>query len=150
MKYIIVTVLFFVITALVFNGYLTQLKMERNKNNVLKFYDLMFNQNKPDEAVKLYVGDVYIQHNPLVKDGKQGFIDYFEKMQKAFPGKHVVFKKVFSEKNYVIFHCLQQWPGDKDYASIDIFRLNEQGKIVEHWDVLQVIPNDSENKNTMF
>ncbi|WP_209025851.1 nuclear transport factor 2 family protein [Legionella israelensis] len=124
--------------------------LERNKQNVIEFYDLMFNKNKPDQAIAKYVGDTYIQHNPHVKDGKDGFIEYFRRMAKEYPGKKVTFKKIIAENNFVVLHCLQEWPGDKNYAGIDIFRLSESGKILEHWDVLQVTPPGSKNGNSMF
>lgn len=123
---------------------------EQNKNNAVAFYDLMFNQCNPEKAISLFVGDVYIQHNPHVGDGKKAFIEYFERMASEYPGKKVTFKKIIGENNYVVLHCLQQWPGDKDYAGIDIFRFDEKGKIAEHWDVLQIIPEESKNNNTMF
>ena len=125
-------------------------KLEDNKKNAQAFYDLMFNQCEPREAVEKYVGDVYIQHNPHVGDGKEAFIEYFEKMARDYPGKKTRFVRSIAEGNYVVLHCHQEWPGSDDYAGIDIFRFDDNGKVVEHWDVLQVITGESENDNGLF
>lgn len=124
--------------------------LEQNKQNAQAFYDLMFNQCKPREAIDRYAGAEYIQHNPDVADGKEAFIQYFDRMAAEYPGKKVTFKRAFAEGHHVILHCHQQWPGDLEYAGIDIFRFDDSGKVIEHWDVLQIVPETSKNNNTMF
>jgi predicted SnoaL-like aldol condensation-catalyzing enzyme len=129
---------------------MTDERLQRNKDNAKAFYDLMFNQNRPVEAIEKYAGATYIQHNPHVADGKQAFIDYFEKMAADYPGKHVEFVRAVAEDDLVVLHCHQTWPGDSDYAGVDIFRVDDDGKVVEHWDVLQVVPDTTVHGNGMF
>lgn len=123
---------------------------DRNKRNVQAFYDLMFNQCDPRAAIERYAGNDYIQHNPEVADGKEAFIAYFERMAAQYPGKSVIFKRVVAEGDLVVLHCHQIWPDNLEYAGMDIFRCDAGGRVVEHWDVLQVIPGSSNNDNTMF
>lgn len=123
--------------------------VETNIQTARAFYDLMFNQCRPRDAITRYVGDRYIQHNPMVPDGKDGFIAYFERMADAYPGKHVHIIRALGQDDLVVLHTRQEWPGDSDWAGIDIFRF-EAGRIVEHWDVLQRVPDEAANANTMF
>lgn len=123
---------------------------DERKRHVVAFYDLVFNQNEIRDTVERYVGDEFIQHNPNIETGKEGFIKFFERMAREHPRKRVTVKRAFAEGNHVILHCLQEWPGMQNFATVDIFRLNGDGKIVEHWDVMQVMPQKSANPNGMF
>jgi predicted SnoaL-like aldol condensation-catalyzing enzyme len=97
--------------------------LERNKSNVLAFYDPMFNQCQPAAAVAQYVGDVYIQHNPGVADGKEAFIAHFRGMEHAYPGKRAHVVRVIAEGHYVVVHVHTEWPGSISSGSMTTARL---------------------------
>lgn len=123
--------------------------LEEKKINAIEFYRMSYEGN-PLKAVELYVGDEYIQHNPLVGDGKQPFIDYFDRMAKEFPNKSIEFVRAVAEDSLVALHTHQKWPEGEEYVTMDFFRFDENGKIVEHWDAMQQIPEVSANGNKMY
>ena len=122
---------------------------EVNKQNAIDFYKTAYLGN-PTEAVRNYVGDEYIQHNPLVGNGKQAFIQYFNEMATAYPDKKITFVRAIAEDNLVALHTHQVWPDNDQYVTMDFFRFDDNGKIVEHWDSIQSIPNETKNGNTMY
>ena len=123
--------------------------LEQNKQNAIAFYQAAY-EGEPRKAVEQYVGDDYIQHNPLVGDGKEPFISYFERMQAEYPDKSIEFVRSVAEGNQVALHTHQTWPGGIEYVTMDFFRFDTNGKIVEHWDAMQDIPETTENGNTMY
>ena len=123
--------------------------LEANKQNAINFYRTAY-LGDPAKAVEAYVGADYIQHNPLVGNGTQPFIDYFTQMGQEFPGKSIEFVRAIAEGDLVALHTHQTWPGGDEYVTMDFFRFDEQGKIVEHWDAIQEIPETSLNGNTMY
>lgn len=123
--------------------------LQQNKQNAVSFYQMAYEGN-PSKAVALYVGNEYIQHNPDVANGTQGFIDYFERMQREYPDKTIEFVRVIAEGDLVALHTHQTWPGNDQYVTMDFFRFDDNAKIVEHWDAIQQIPKTSANPNTMY
>ena len=123
--------------------------LEANKQNTIEFYRTAY-LGEPAKAVEQYVGAEYIQHNPLLADGKQALIDYFEKMAREYPSKSIEFVRVVAEGNLVAVHTHQTWPDNEEYVTMDFFRFDDDGKIVEHWDSMQEIPNESKNGNAMY
>jgi predicted SnoaL-like aldol condensation-catalyzing enzyme len=124
--------------------------LERSKQNARDFYRMAFLDGRPREAVERYVGGQYTQHNPVVADGKEPFIAYFERMAADYPEKSIEFVRVIAEGDLVVLHTRQTWPGPDIYATMDIFRFTEGGKIVEHWDVMQIVPDELAHSNGMF
>ena len=124
--------------------------LEDNKKIVVSYYTLAFNDKKPEEAVAKYVGARYIQHNPQAPDGPDAFVQFVNGFAGQFPELHVEVKRVIAEGDLVVTHSLLTTsPDDGGTAAADIFCL-EDGRIVEHWDVLQPVPETSANANTMF
>jgi predicted SnoaL-like aldol condensation-catalyzing enzyme len=122
----------------------------RNKAVVRDFYDLAFNQRKPEEAAARYLGPYYLQHNPGAADGGPAFVAFVKRFVKAYPSLHYDFIREAAEGGLVAIHSrLIRKPGDRGMAVMDFFRL-ENGKIVEHWDAHQEVPARSANSNTMF
>ncbi|WP_316366511.1 nuclear transport factor 2 family protein [Candidatus Thiodiazotropha sp. CDECU1] len=126
-----------------------QQELEANKQNAIAFYRTAYLGN-PEKAVELYVGAEYIQHNPSVGNGKAAFIEYFDQMAKSYPKKEIEFVRVVAEGDLVALHTHQIWPGDEEYVTMDFFRFDEAGKIVEHWDSIQQIPSESKHGNSMY
>ena len=124
-------------------------KIETNKKNAIEFYKMAYLGN-PTKAVELYVGSEYIQHNPTVADGKQAFINYFTLMQQEYPNKNIEFVRTVAQEDLVALHTHQIWPGNDQYITMDFFRFDDNGKIVEHWDSIQQIPKKTKSGNTMY
>ena len=114
------------------------------------FYNRSLNLRKPAEAARKYLGPYYRQHNPGAADGADAFIAFVQGFTGAFPALHFDFKRFIAEGDLVVVHShLVRHAGDRGMAVMDIFRI-EDNRIVEHWDVLQEIPESPVNNNTMF
>ena len=120
-----------------------------NKRNAIAFYRMAY-LGKPAQAVSQYVGAEYIQHNPLVGNGKQAFIDYFDEMARDYPDKSITFVRAVAEDDLVALHTHQIWPGNDEYVTMDFFLFDKNGKIIEHWDALQTVPNETKNGNMIY
>lgn len=135
-----------------------QAQLDRNTETAVAFYETAFNEGEPEKAVERYVGvdstgqKLYIQHNPLAEDGAQAFIEFVNLFKNLlFPDLHVEIVHTIAECDRVVTHShLQLAPEERGSAVVDIFRFDNQGKIVEHWDVIQDIPADPANDNGMF
>jgi predicted SnoaL-like aldol condensation-catalyzing enzyme len=124
-------------------------QMEENKKTVAAFYDAALNQKDFDAASK-YLGDRYTQHNPTAADGPEGLKAFLAFLRDKFPNNHSEIKRIFADGDYVIVHVhAVREPGTRGNAIVDIFKL-ENGKVVEHWDVVQPIPEKPANDNGMF
>ena len=125
------------------------LQMEENKKIIAEFYDAALNQKDFEKASK-YLGTRYTQHNPVAADGPEGLKAFLAFLKDKFPNNRSEIKRIFADGDYVIVHVhAVREPGTRGNAIIDIFKL-ENGKVVEHWDVVQPIPEKAANTNGMF
>jgi predicted SnoaL-like aldol condensation-catalyzing enzyme len=125
-------------------------QLEMNKRIVSEWQELAINQRKPEEAVVKYLGPNYRQHNPGAADGPESFIAIVKWFAQNFPEFRMESRRMIAEGDIVVLHShMIRKPGDRGQAIVDIFRL-ENGKIVEHWDVVQEVPETPANNNTMF
>ena len=122
----------------------------RNVNNVLTLYQMMINESRAEEATTRFLVPGYVQHNPLIADGALALGKYFAGVKSAHPRAHVVVHRIIAVEDYVFAHVnfinlLTDDPNDTGVAGVDIYRMNAEGKAVEHWDALQVVgdPKDS-------
>lgn len=123
---------------------------EANKKIAVDYYNMALNEQKPAEAVKTFVGDRYIQHNPHVPNGTEAFVTYFTGFFKEYPQASFEIKRAVAEGDLVFLHVhFKKTPEDRGQAIVDIFRV-EKEKVVEHWDVIQDVPEKAANDNTMF
>jgi predicted SnoaL-like aldol condensation-catalyzing enzyme len=122
---------------------------ERNKENAIAFYKMAY-EGQPKLAVEKFIGDGYIQHNPDVADGLDGFINYFNRMATEYPDKSIEFVRSVAEGDMVALHTHQTWPDNDEYVTMDFFRFDKAGKIVEHWDSIQHIPEKIAHNNKMY
>jgi predicted SnoaL-like aldol condensation-catalyzing enzyme len=124
-------------------------QMEANKQAAAEFYDKAINQKDFDAASK-YLGPRYVQHNPRAADGPEGLKAFLGFLREKFPSYHSEIKRTFADGDYVILHVHNVAVlGARGRAIVDIFKF-EDGKIVEHWDVAQEIPENPANNNGMF
>lgn len=124
--------------------------MSTNTETVIAFYTRAFNDGEPEAAAAAAIGDTYVQHNPSAPDGVPAFVAYVHSMRERFPELRLEVKRTIAEGDHVVTHsAFHLTPGDRGMAVADIWRL-EDGKIVEHWDVMQQVPEQSANTNTMF
>jgi predicted SnoaL-like aldol condensation-catalyzing enzyme len=123
---------------------------EQNKQIAIAFYNKLINDFDPETAFALYGGTTYRQHTPVIEDGQEGVTKFMHKLRENFPNSRMEIKRSFSDGDMVILHC--HWvrsPGELGNAVVDFFRV-ENGKVMEHWDVIQPIPETSANNNSMF
>ncbi len=125
-------------------------QLEANKKIIREWHDLIIRQHRPEDAAAKYLGKEYRQHNPNAADGPEAFIGFMKWLAQTYPEFRSESKRMIAEGNYVVEHShLILKPGERGVAVVDIYRI-ENGKILEHWDVVQDVPETSKNDNSMF
>lgn len=140
----------FLLFAINFNVcYANKASVENNAVIARKFFEAIVNEKNFDTA-SLYIGNWYTEHDPQGMDGPSGLKSYIDFLRENYPNSHVDIKRMIADRDYVIFHVHSILvPGTRGQAIVDIFRL-DHGKVVEHWDVTQDVPEKSNNPNGMF
>jgi predicted SnoaL-like aldol condensation-catalyzing enzyme len=124
---------------------------EERKAIVVAFYTQLFNDRRPREAVEAYVGETYVQHNPATPDGREAVVDFATEWAERYPDLRLDIRRVIAEGDLVVTHSRLRFMVDGvDTAVADFWRLDDEGRIVEHWDVIQEVPAAAANPNTMF
>ena len=128
----------------------TDSKAVRNLENVIAWNEMMNNQKRPKEAIEKYTRPDYIQHNPLLVDGPQGIIKYFTQIATERKNARLVYHRAIAAGDYVythgvFFNFIDDDPDDHGMAVVDIFRMDDEGKAAEHWDVLQLVGDPTSN-----
>lgn len=123
--------------------------VERNKAIVKAFYYQAFNNGQPAEAMRAWAADEYVDLNRRFLGRKDVFIEYFERLAREHPEKQVEFRNVIGQGNFVVLHCRYRWGNEPDCDGIDIFRVDDYGKIAQHWGFIERVPEPSPHASTM-
>ena len=120
-----------------------------NKAIVQGFLDDVFNRGNPARAVERFARANYVHYGPMVIGGKKAFIECFERLARDYPGTRVECRHVIAEGDFVVLHCRYQWSSEDGSEGIEVFRLDACGKIVEHWGVVEPMPEPVADSNAM-
>jgi predicted SnoaL-like aldol condensation-catalyzing enzyme len=123
--------------------------VELNKALGRAFYDLAFNECQPAEAIQSFAADEYVDLNRRFLGRQDMFIEYFDRLAREHPGKRVEFRHVIGQGQFVVLHCIYRWVNAPDCEGIDIFRVDDYGKIAQHWGFIERVPEPSRHASAM-